>query len=36
MSAGGLERKADMEAYLQKVDTLVAEAQAAGVRFAGD
>jgi deoxyribodipyrimidine photo-lyase len=36
MSAGGLERKADMEAYLQKVDALVAEAQAAGVRFAGD
>jgi deoxyribodipyrimidine photolyase len=36
MSAGGLERKADMEAYLQKVDALVAEAQAAGVRFVGD
>jgi deoxyribodipyrimidine photo-lyase len=36
MSAGGLERKADMDAYLQKVDTLVAEAKAAGVRFDGD
>jgi len=36
MSSGGLERKADMDAYLQKVDALVAEAKAAGVRFAGD
>ncbi|HYO64721.1 MAG TPA: deoxyribodipyrimidine photo-lyase [Archangium sp.] len=36
MSSGGLERKADMEAYLEKVDTLVAEAKAAGVRFEGD
>ncbi|MDC0713978.1 deoxyribodipyrimidine photo-lyase [Stigmatella sp. ncwal1] len=33
MSSKGLERKADMEAYLAKVDTLVAEAKAAGVRF---
>jgi deoxyribodipyrimidine photo-lyase len=36
MSSGGLERKADMEAYLEKVDKLVAEAKAAGVRFEGD
>jgi deoxyribodipyrimidine photo-lyase len=36
MSSGGLERKADMEAYLEKVDRLVAEARAAGVRFEGD
>ncbi len=36
MSSGGLERKADMDAYVQKVDGLVAEAQAAGVRFTGD
>lgn len=36
MSSGGLERKADMEAYLEKVERLVAEAKAAGVRFEGD
>ncbi|WNG22934.1 deoxyribodipyrimidine photolyase [Cystobacter fuscus] len=36
MSAGGLERKADMDAYIHKVDALVAEAKAAGVRFDGD
>lgn len=36
MSSGGLERKADMDAYLQKVKTLVADAKAAGVRFDGD
>jgi deoxyribodipyrimidine photo-lyase len=36
MSSGGLERKADMDAYLQKVDALVAEAKSAGVRFSGD
>ena len=36
MSAGGLERKSDMEAYIEKVDALVARAQAAGVRFEGD
>ncbi|ADO70012.1 deoxyribodipyrimidine photo-lyase [Stigmatella aurantiaca] len=36
MSAKGLERKADMEAYLAKVDALVEEAKAAGVRFAED
>ncbi len=34
MSAGGLKRKADMPAYLEKVERLVREAQAAGVRFA--
>jgi deoxyribodipyrimidine photo-lyase len=36
MSSAGLERKADMEAYLARVDSLVAEARAAGVRFEGD
>jgi deoxyribodipyrimidine photo-lyase len=36
MSAGGLRRKADMAAYLEKVKRLVHEARAAGVRFPGD
>jgi deoxyribodipyrimidine photo-lyase len=36
MSSKGLERKADMEAYIAKVDALVEEAKAAGVRFEGD
>ncbi len=33
MSAGGLRRKAEPDAYVEKVDRLVEEARAAGVRF---
>lgn len=36
MAASGLDRKADMQAYVAKVDRLVAEARAAGVRFADE
>ncbi|SEU15242.1 Deoxyribodipyrimidine photo-lyase type II [Stigmatella erecta] len=36
MSSKGLERKADMAAYIAKVDALVEEAKAAGVRFKED
>lgn len=36
MAASGLDRKADMKDYVAKVDRLVAEARAAGVRFAGE
>jgi deoxyribodipyrimidine photo-lyase len=36
LSAEGLRRKADMEAYVEQVERRVREAQAAGVRFPGD
>jgi deoxyribodipyrimidine photo-lyase len=36
MSAAGLERKADMDRYVEEVERRVGEAKAAGVRFAGD
>jgi deoxyribodipyrimidine photo-lyase len=36
MAASGLDRKADMQAYVAKVDRLVAQARAAGVRFADE
>ncbi len=36
MSASGLERKADIERYVEKVDNLVDKARRAGIRFQGD
>lgn len=36
MSAGGLERKCDIHAYVEKVERLVAEARSAGICFADE
>ena len=36
LTRGGLERKTDPDAYVEKVDALVERAKAAGVRFDGD